>query len=269
MQRRYAAVFAAWPLTLLFWLAACAPVVEKKSPVSSPQKETLVVSAAASVTDSLEDIGLSYRQSHPNIELIYNFGSSGALQRQIEQGAPVNVFISAAAHPMNVLEQKGLLAAGTPKNLLSNQVVLIVPKDQQEVKGFHSLGSSTVARIAIGEPGSVPAGGYARQVLTTLKLWEVVQPKLVLAKDVRQVLGYVATGNVDAGVVYLTDARASSQVKVVAIAPSSSHEPVVYPVAVLKDSQNIPAAKSFVEFLFSPKAKTVFEKYGFAIAPGQ
>jgi molybdate transport system substrate-binding protein len=269
VQIRDAGVFVAWLLTLVFWLAACTPVFEKELPVSSPQNETLVISAAASVTDALEDLGLFYQQSHPNIELVYNFGSSVALQRQIEQGAPVNVFIAAAAQPMHVLEQKGLLATGTRKNLLSNQVVLIVSKDRQEVKDFQALGSLAVARIAIGEPRGVPAGAYAQQVLATLKLWEVVQPKLVLAKDVRQVLGYVATGNVDAGVVYLTDARASSQVKVVAIAPASSHEPVVYPVAVLKNSQNISAAKSFVDFLFSSKAKTVFEKYGFAIAPGQ
>lgn len=266
MQTRSAGGFLVWQFIVLFWLAACAPSADQKSP-SSFKNETLIVSAAASVADALQEIGSFYQQDQPSVEVTYNFGSSGALQRQIEQGAPVSVFVSAASQPMNVLERKGLLAVGSRKNLLSNQVVLIVPRDQQEIKGFEDIGSANVTRIAIADPGSAPAGAYAQQVLTTLRLWEVVQSKLVLAKDVRQVLGYVATGNVDAGIVYLTDAQTSEQVRVVAIAPPSSHEPVIYPVAILKDSQNLPAAQSFVEFLFSAKAKAVFKKHGFAIAP--
>lgn len=271
VHTRNAKAFSVWHLMLLLGVSACAPGAYQKLPsasISSIQKKTLIVSAAASVTDALEEIRLFYQQAHPNVEVIYNFGSSGALQRQIEQGAPVNVFISAAPQPINVLERKGLLVAGTRKNLLANQIVLIARKDSY-VKGFQDLALPSVARVAVGDPGSVPAGIYAKQVLTTLKLWELLRPKLVLAKDVRQVLSYVATGNVDAGIVYLTDAQASKRVRVVAIAPPSSHEPVIYPVAIIKDSQNIPAAQSFVEFLFNTKAKAVFEKYGFAIAPSQ
>jgi molybdate transport system substrate-binding protein len=137
-----------------------------------------------------------------------------------------------------------------------------VPKDNTTIKSFEDLGTDKLKQIALGEPESVPAGKYAEEVLTYLGILDLVKPKAVYGKDVRQVLSYVATGNVDAGIVYLSDAKVSDDVKVVATALEDSHSPVVYPIAVLQDSANPEAAKELEDFLFTPEAKTVFEKYG-------
>jgi molybdate transport system substrate-binding protein len=194
-----------------------------------------------------------------------NFGSSGTLAAQIEQGAPADVFLSAAARPMDDLERKGLIAAGTRRNLLCNSLVLIAPRDSQ-LKDFQGLTGNSVRLIALGDPASVPAGEYGRQTLISLHLWQKLNAKMVLAKDVRQVLTYVETGNADAGLVFVTDARTSSQVRVVAVAPESTHDPIVYPVAEVKGSRNEEAARGFIDYLASPAAQTIFKKHGFTIA---
>ncbi|MGL5083541.1 MAG: molybdate ABC transporter substrate-binding protein [Microcoleaceae cyanobacterium] len=236
------------------------------SSVSEATSVQLIVSAAASLTNVMEAIQPIYQKQWPEIKLIYNFGSSGSLQQQIQQGAPVDIFISAAPKQMNELEKKGLLLTGTRKNLLTNEIVLIVPKGSTKIKSFDDLTRNQVRRIAIGEPKSVPVGEYAQEVLTFLKIFEQVQPKIVYGKDVRQVLNYVATGNVDAGIVYRTDAQNSTKVDTIASAPKGSHSPIVYPVAVIKDSKNPEAAQGFVMFLSSNTAKTVFEKFGFGLS---
>jgi len=150
--------------------------------------------------------------------------------------------------------------------LLQNQVVLIVPKDATAIADFKDLTSDRIKKIALGEPKSVPVGKYSEEILTSLKILNPVKAKAVYAKDVRQVLNYVVAGNADAGIVYITDAKSSDQVKIGAIAPENSHSPVIYPIAVLKSSKNVDAAKDFVQFLFSDRAKTVFEKQGFTMA---
>jgi molybdate transport system substrate-binding protein len=184
---------------------------------------------------------------------------------QIDQGAPADVFLSAAAKPMDDLQAKGLIVAGTRGNLLRNSLVLIVPLDSQ-LHDFQGLTGTSVRTIALGDPASVPAGQYGRQTLASLHLLEKLNAKLVLAKDVRQVLTYVETGNADAGLVYATDAQISSKVRVVATAPDSTHEPIVYPVAVIKGSRNEQAARSFVGYLSSTAAKAIFVQHGFTIA---
>lgn len=215
----------------------------------------------------MEEIKPLYSQQNPKIGLTYNYGASGSLQRQIEQGAPVDIFISAATKQMDALQQKSLLLDETRKNLLKNQVVLIEPEKATTINDFKDLSSNSVKKIALGEPKSVPAGQYAQQVLTSLKISDQVKSKVVYANDVRQVLNFVETGNADAGIVYLSDAKSSNKVKIVATAPENSHSPVVYPSAVLKSSKNVDAAKDFVQFLFGNQAKTVFEKWGFTMAP--
>jgi molybdate transport system substrate-binding protein len=229
----------------------------------SNQLIDLTVSAAVSLQDALKAIQPIYENKQTQVDITYNFGSSGSLQQQIEQGAPVDVFISAAKKQMDALDSKNLLLTGTRRDLLKNQIVLIVPKDNTTIQSFTDLGTDTLTQIALGEPKSVPAGEYAEEVLTSLGILDIVKPKAVYAKDVRQVLNYVATGNVDAGIVYLSDAKVSDQVKVVATASEDSHSPVVYPVAVLQDSSNPEAAKRFEDFLFTTEAKTIFEEYGF------
>lgn len=223
----------------------------------------LTVSAAASLKDSMDEIEKIYTKENPNVKITYNFGASGTLQQQIEQGAPVDVFISAATKQMNELKNKGLLVNNTDKNLLENSLVLIVPKDSSTVKDFSDLATDKVKKVALGEPKTVPAGQYANEVLTYFKILDKVQPKTVLGNDVREVLTWVETGNADAGIVYATDAKISNKVKVVATASENSHKPVLYPVAAIKDSKNIEAAKEFIQFLSGDKAKAIFEKYGF------
>jgi len=226
---------------------------------------TLTVSAAASLKDAIAETEDAYRQSHANVEFRNNFGSSGTLATQIDQGAPADVFLSAAAKPMDDLEAKGLIVAGTRRNLLRNSLVLIAPLDSK-LQDFQGLTGSSVRLIALGDPASVPAGQYGRQTLSALHLWDKLKAKFVLGKDVRQVLTYVETGNADAGLVYATDARASGKVCVVATAPESAHDPIVYPVALVTGSRNEEAARKFVEYLNSPAAQAIFKRHGFTIA---
>ncbi|NJN22301.1 MAG: molybdate ABC transporter substrate-binding protein [Leptolyngbya sp. RL_3_1] len=227
---------------------------------------TLTISAAASVQDALQEVQVAYQDVAPNVTVTYNFGSSGSLAQQIVQGAPSDVFLSASGEWMDELAAQGDLVDGSRRDLLTNAMVLIVAQDETTVADFPDLQRADVGRVAIGEPDSVPAGSYAKAVLTTLNLFDALQPKLVFAKDVRQVLAYVETGNVDAGLVYATDAKLSDRVQIVATAPADSHPPIVYPVAVVQDSQHGAAAQAFVDFLSSDTAVAIFKEYGFVMA---
>jgi molybdate transport system substrate-binding protein len=233
-----------------------------------PQQHTdLTVSAAISLKDALDAIKQAYASQTPAVSLSMNYGASGTLQLQIEQGAPVDVFVSAAPKQMDALESKGLLLEGTRKDLLRNEIVLIVPKDSTvAVTSFQDLLKPDVKKVALGEPVAVPAGKYAQEVLTHLGIYDQVNAKAVLAKDVRQVLTYVETGDVDAGIVYKTDALSSDKVKIIVQAPEDSHSPVIYPVAVIKTTKNPAAAKAFEDFLSDAQASAIFERYGFSLA---
>lgn len=257
------------------WLAAIAILSLLLASCSRPTSTnlktqptpSLTISAAASLKEAMAEIKQLYTQQQ-SVTITYNFGASGSLQQQIEQGAPVDIFISAAATQMDALQEKKLIITDTRKNLLSNQVALIAPKNSQLVSNFKDLTSNRVQKIALGEPKSVPAGKYAQEVLTFFNIFNQIKPKIVFAKDVRQVLAYVETGNVDAGIVYITDAKVSD-VKIVVIAPENSHSPIVYPVAVIKDSKNIDAAKDFVKFLSGKSANDIYRKYGFTKVAGE
>jgi molybdate transport system substrate-binding protein len=233
------------------------------SPSIAQQRSSLTVSAAISLKDALDELGHTYEQSHPGAKITFNYGGSGTLQHQIEQGAPVDIFFSAAEKQMDALESGGLLVPDTRSDVVANVLVLVAPASSNTIKSFQDLALPDVKIIALGEPSTVPAGQYARQTLEHLGLLAAVEKKSVFAKDVRAVLTYVETGNADAGVVYQTDARTSSKVRVVATAPAGSHDPIVYPAAVLKNSQDIPAARAFLEFVRSPEGRKVFERYGF------
>jgi molybdate transport system substrate-binding protein len=251
-------------LVLLALVAAgCGQQANQKDPAKDTAEPpvNLMVSAAASLTDVAVDLEKLYQKEHPNVSFTFNFASSGNLQQQIEQGAPTDVFISAAKDKMDKLEEKDLIIKETRKDILTNRIVLIVARDNTIIKGFDDLGQAKV--IALGEPESVPAGKYAREALTNMNLWEQLQGKLVYAKDVRQVLAYVESGDAEAGIVYQTDALISDKVKVAALAEEDTHSSLVYPVAVVKDSENPDAARELVEFLSSDEAQAVFEKFGF------
>lgn len=225
----------------------------------------LTISAASSLKDAIVDAETTYRQSGAIIAFANNFGSSGTLAAQIDQGAPVDVFLSAAAKPLDDLESKGLIVTGTRRNLLRNTLVLIAPLDSR-LRDFQGLADGSIRLIALGDPASVPAGQYGKQTLSSFHLWERLSAKFVLGKDVRQVLTYVETGNADAGLVYATDAQASGKVRVVATAPESTHDLIEYPVAVIKGSRNEEASRRFVEFLRGTTAQAIFVKHGFTIA---
>ena len=228
-------------------------------------KVTLTISAAASLNEGIAEAEAAYKQSHSNIEFINNFGSSGTLATQIDQGAPVDIFFSAADKPMDDLDASGLILAGTRRNLLRNTLVLIAPLGSH-LHGFQGLTAPSIRLVALGDPASVPAGQYGHQTLAALHLLDSLKSKIVMGKDVRQVLTYVETGNADAGLVYATDATASGKVLVVATAPESSHQVIIYPAAVVKGSRNPAAARNFVDYLATPAAHAIFIKRGFTIA---
>jgi molybdate transport system substrate-binding protein len=253
---------AAIALILTFGLKLLAPV-----PTTAQASGSLLISAATSLQDALEAIDPLFEQANRSTTANYNFGSSGALQQQIRQGAPADVFISAAARQMDALQQAGLLLPGTRRNLLTNRLVLIVPRNSRlNLTGFRQLTSNSVRRIAVGEFRSVPVGQYAEELLRNLGILSQVQSKLVYANNVRGVLAAVESGNADAGIVYTTDARISNRVRQVATAPETLHSPIIYPIAVLNRSRNPQAARAYIQFLSTRQARAVFQRFGFGVA---
>nr|WP_245203494.1 molybdate ABC transporter substrate-binding protein [Ammoniphilus resinae] len=226
----------------------------------------LYVLAAASLADAMKELAPLYESSHPNQKIVISYGSSGTLQKQIEQGAPADLYFSAAKKQMDELLQKDLIDPQHTSNLLKNQLVLVVPKSTDlKIENFEDLQNPSIQKVAIGHPESVPAGTYAKEALTHLGLWNGLQPKLVFAKDVRQVLSYVETGNVEAGIVYQTDAARSEKVKLVVTADQNTHSPIVYPIGVTRNSEQPKEAQSLYQWLSEPEAASVFTKYGFEI----
>ena len=224
----------------------------------------LTVAAAASLTDVMEEIAVLYNNSNPNVDLKFTFGGSGALMTQIEEGAPVDVFISAAQKQMDTLEEKGMIKDDTRVDLLSNQVVLITSKStQKEIESFEDIATDKVEKIALGDPSSVPVGQYSQEIFDKLGIVDEADKKAVYAADVRQVLSWVVSGEVDCGIVYRTDAITSGLVTIVTQAPYGSHNPVIYPAALVDGTNNTDAGEKFIEFLFTDQAKSIFEKYGF------
>lgn len=244
--------------------ALCAALVFVPTSLSTciaraQEAATLTVSAAASMKDALGEINARYSAAKVSV----NYGASGALQRQIENGAPVDVFISAAPKNMDELQTNHLVDAATRRDIAANRLVLVVPAGRRDIDSFTDLNKPSIKRFAMGAPESVPAGKYAQQVLSNLHIYGSVTPKAILGKDVREVLTQVELGNVDGGIVYKTDALTSKQVRIAATAPTKLHSPILYPVAVVSDSKNKPAALAYVRFLASGTAQKIFKKYGF------
>ena len=228
---------------------------------------TLNVCAASSLANVLKAIDPVYTQANPNITISLNTAASGTLQTQIENGAPADVFISAAVSNMDSLQKENLIVNTSRKNLLDNTLVLIVPTGSTlGLTSISDLATSKVTKIAVGDPASVPAGTYASLAFTELGITAQIQSKLVLCANVTQVLTTVASGNVDAGLVYSTDALSSNQVKVVAQAPADINAQIVYPEAVLSASNNPDAAQAYLNFLSGTQAVTLFIQYGFTMA---
>jgi molybdate transport system substrate-binding protein len=244
------------------------PGTEGTNAAQEEQEEQveLLISAAASLNNVAEDLMKLYKNKAPHVKLTFTFASSGALQTQIEEGAPADIFMSAALKQMNALEEGGYILEDTKKELLVNKVVLIVPKgNPAQVGSFEDLATDKVKLVALGDPESVPVGQYSEEIFNSLGLLEEVKIKANYGTDVPQVLSWVESGEVDCGLVYATDAASSDEVEVISAAPENSHKPVIYPVAVLKASKNVDEAKKFVDFLSSPEAKVTFESYGFTM----
>ncbi|MEH7098275.1 molybdate ABC transporter substrate-binding protein [Neobacillus vireti] len=239
-----------------------ANIPEEKKQTAAVQKVELTVSAAASLQDVLNGIKTDFEKSHPNVIVNYNFGASGALQQQISQGAPVDLFFSAAEDKFDQLVKEGLIEKTKGKDLLGNELVLVVPNHSN--KGIHSFEDIIKSdKLSIGTPEAVPAGQYAKETLEDLNVWNRVKGKVVYAKDVRQVLTYVESQNVDAGVVYKTDALSSKKVKIAATANEKTHSPIVYSVGVIKSSTHPKEAQLFYDYLQTKKSLESFIDYGF------
>ncbi len=232
--------------------------------ISADQQE-LTVSAAMSLKNAFEEIGKLFKLKYKGVKVDFNFGASGDLVRQIEGGAAVDVFASASQKDMDEAEKKGLIVPDSRVNFARNSVVLIIPADSNiRIKTFQDLRLNQVEKIAVGNPKTVPAGRYTEEVFVHFKMLPSIKKKLIYAEHVRQVLDYVVRGEVDAGVVYTTDAMVrAKEVKIVETAPEASHKPVVYPIVVVKETTNEAFAKSFISVVTSIEGKRILEKYGF------
>lgn len=237
----------------------------KAGPTDMQEAVDLHIQAAASLKDALNEVTEAYSAQHPEVTFTINYDSAGNLQAQIEQGAPADIFIPAAKKYMDSLEEAGLLLDGTRTDVLSNSLVVVVPKGRASgIKSLADLASAELEVVALGDPESVPAGKYALQAMEAAGVKDSVMEKAILGKDVRSVLTYVETGDADAGVVYRSDALISTAVDTACTIDPSMHEPVVYPAAVIKTSREHKAAQAFIEHLTSPQAQAVFEKFGFS-----
>ncbi len=226
------------------------------------EQETILLAAAASLKNCMDDELIPlFEEKNPNVKVDATYDSSGKLQTQIEEGAEVDVFMSAAMKQMNALDEKGLMLKDSIVELLENKIVLVVPKGNKDISSFEEILKADA--IAVGDPESVPAGQYAKESFESLGIWNDVAAKASLGTNVTEVLNWVAEGSADAGVVYATDAASNENVDVVAEAPEGSVSKVIYPVGIVNATSKADSSKLFVEFLQSEDALKIFEKYGF------
>ena len=251
-----------WPM--LAALAAIIAIVAAPHPAAA-QEKSIVVFAAASMKNALDDINDAFTKK-TGIKVVASYAASSALMKQIEQGAPADVFLSADIDWMNYGEKHNLIKNDTRLDLLGNRLVLIAPKDSKigDVKiapGFDLAGLAGNGRIATGDVRAVPAGLYAKAALEKLGIWASVEPKMAMAENVRAALVLVARGEAPLGIVYSTDAKVEPGVKIVGVFPEDSHPPIIYPVAATTGAK--PDATPYLAFLSSSAAKTILESYGF------
>lgn len=260
---------------MAFTAAGCS-VQESAETTEQADKTEIVVFAAASMTDTMNEIVEMYKAVEPDVNIVYNFDSSGTLKTQIQEGADCDIFISAAQKQMNQLDVNGgdentegldFVDADTRFNLVSNSVVLITPVgNPADVESFEDLASDKVSLIALGN-SDVPVGQYSEEIFNYMGIWDELnsESKITFGSNVREVLAQVEEGAVDCGVVYSTDAATTDKVEIAAAAPEGSHQDVTYPAAVLKTSKNPEAAKAFIDYLKTGECTEVFEKAGFVI----
>lgn len=247
-------------LILVFSLFGC----KRTSQATPTYSSGLTIAAASSLTAPLNEIIANYAAVAPNMKITVSYGSSGALQTQIENGAPADIFFSAATKQMDALDSAGLIVSSSVIKLLNNEIVLIVPVNSAlNISSFNDAATGVVSSIALGDVNSVPAGQYAQDTFNALSLWDKVSAKAVFGSDVKQVLSWVKSGNADCGVVYQTDVVSDTAVKIIASAPAGSHKAIDYPVGIVKSSTQQAAAADFIKYLQSSEGMNVFLKYGF------
>ena len=231
---------------------------------SSAQAAELIVSAAASLTNAFRGVGKLFEEANPGRKVVFNFASSDVLLSQIAKGAPVDVFATADTESMDRADKQNLLLPGTRRILVRNKLVLIAPSGSSTaMSGLAGLEHPAVRRIAIGNPATVPVGRYSREAVERAGLWSALEPKVIMAQNVRQALDYVGRGEVDAGLVYATDAAImAGKVRVAAEIPTVT--PIAYPVALLRATRNRALAEAFVSTLTSAAARQIFTRYGFS-----
>jgi molybdate transport system substrate-binding protein len=247
---------------LILILTTCLMLLAPASPLCA---EEVTVFAAASLTDSLKDIAIAYEKQSGD-KIVFNFAASSTLARQIEAGGPADIFFSADEAQMDRLEKKGLIDPATRKSRLGNSLVVVVPSDSTlQIKSASDLTNASVKQIALADPKAVPAGVYAKGWLTRQQLWPAIEPKVVPTENVRAALAAVASGNVELGVVYKTDAAISKNVKIAYAVPRADSPDISYPMALVKDSKQPAAAGKFLSYLSSEEAGQVFTRFGFLL----
>ena len=247
MKRLTLAVLALWPLLAL--------------------GADLRVSAAASLTDALQEIGPVYEKQSGHT-ILFNFGASSVLARQIQEGAPADLFISADEVKMDQIQQRGLIVRKSRRSILSNTLVIIVASDSRlRITSAADLINPAIRNLAVAEPQTVPAGIYAKEYLRKLRIWDKIKSKIVPTDNVRAALAAVESQNAETGIVYKTDALVSRVVRIAYEVPVAEGPDISYPAAVLADSKQQAAAQRFLDYLQSPPAQAVFRKYGFLLKP--
>jgi len=234
---------------------------------NTTESEAITVSAAASLTEAFTDIASQFEAENSGTDVNLNFGGSGSLRTQIEGGAPVDVFASADQRQMDILANEALIDNSSRENFTQNSLVLIVPENSTlNITNLQDLADPQVEKIAMGNPDTAPVGNYTRFVLAEAGLWNQTENKMVFAEDVRQVLTYVERGEVDAGFVYLTDAKAADPGTIKVVTNVSVSIPITYPIAVVSSSDNKEEAQEFVDYVDGKEGQDILEKYGFAPA---
>lgn len=247
-------------LTITGLLAAC-------SQPGAAHDEQVRISAASSLVDAMKAAEAEFLEIHPEYELIFNYGSSGKLRSQIEQGAPVDLFLSASEQDMEKLQAASLVSEGTVIPFAGNRLVLASASGaaHDDITGLLSAESGTVA---VGEPESVPLGSYTKQALTDLGLWEQLEGKTIYAKDARQVLTYIESGNADLGIVYASDTSVSEEIEVLGELPENTVS-IIYPGGIVGDAENQEGAQAFLAFLAGSEGQAILKEFGFSVPDGE
>ena len=249
-------------LLLILIIAGCGQATD-----NNDAKTEINVSAAVSMSEGLADLKEAFEAEHSTIEVTFNFGGSGTLRKQIEQGAPVDLFFSASKDDYDALERDGMVEQG--EAILENELV-VISSDQVTFDSFDDFYQSD-QEMAIGTPVAVPAGTYAKQALQKMDVWDKLQDRLILTKDVQQVLTYVDDGSVDVGMVYASDLNKADNVQVLETIDSDYHEPIEYFAALIQsdNDEKMEAAEMFYDYVQTESSMEVFEHYGFQMASGE